>query len=55
MDAIVDEYVEFDKMIDPYVTDTSAYLNEALAEGKTILAEAPRARCSTWTTARTPT
>ena len=39
VDAIVDEYVEFDKLIDPYVTDTSAYLNDALAEGKSILAE----------------
>ena len=39
VDAIVDEYVEFDQMIDPYVTDTSAFLNEALAEGQTILAE----------------
>ncbi len=39
VDAIVDEYVEFDQLIDPYVTDTSAYLNEALAEGQTILAE----------------
>lgn len=39
VDAIVDEYVEFDQQIDPYVTDTSAYLNDALAEGKSILAE----------------
>ena len=39
MDAIVDEYVEFDQQIDPYVTDTSAFLNDALAEGKSILAE----------------
>ena len=39
VDAIVDEYVEFDQLIDPYVTDTSAFLNEALAEGQTVLAE----------------
>ncbi len=39
VDAIVDEYVEFDRLIDPYVTDTSAYLNEALAEGQRVLAE----------------
>ena len=39
VDAIVDEYVEFDQQIDPYVTDTSAFLNDALAEGKSILAE----------------
>ena len=39
VDAIVDEYVEFDHRIDPYVTDTSAFLNDALADGKRILAE----------------
>ena len=39
VDAIVDEYVEFDKLIDPYVTDTSAVLNDALAEGQNVLAE----------------
>ena len=39
VDAIVDEYVEFDALIDPYVTDTSAFLNDALAEGQNVLAE----------------
>ncbi|MDX1545556.1 MAG: adenylosuccinate synthase [Rhodothermales bacterium] len=39
VDQIVEEYVEFDQQIDPYVTDTSAYLNGALAEGKHVLAE----------------
>ncbi|WP_420453947.1 adenylosuccinate synthase [Rubrivirga sp.] len=39
VDAIVDEYVEFDQHIDPYVTDTSAFLNDALAEGQHVLAE----------------
>jgi adenylosuccinate synthase len=39
VDQIVEEYVEFDRHIDPYVTDTSAYLNDALAEGKRVLAE----------------
>ncbi len=39
VDAIVDEYVAFDRLIDPYVTDTAAYLQDALAAGKTILAE----------------
>lgn len=39
VDAIVDEYVEFDKLIDPFVTDTSEYLCRAHAEGKRILAE----------------
>lgn len=39
VDAIVNEYEEFDKTIDEYVTDTSLYLNQALKEGKRILAE----------------
>jgi adenylosuccinate synthase len=39
VDAIIDEYVEFDRLIDPYVTDTTDLLNNALAEGKNILAE----------------
>lgn len=39
VDAIVDEYVEFDHRIDPYVTDTSAFLADALADGKRVLAE----------------
>ncbi len=39
VEQIIDEYVEFDKLIDPYVTDTSQYLGHALKEGKRILAE----------------
>ena len=39
VDAIVDEYVEFDRLIDPYVTDTAAYLQDCLADGKRVLAE----------------
>ena len=39
VDAIIAEYQEFDKQIDPYVTDTSAYLIGALARKKTVLAE----------------
>ena len=39
VDAVVDEYVAFDERIDPYVTDTAAYLQDALEAGKTILAE----------------
>ena len=39
VEQIVEEYVEFDQMIDPYVTDTSAFLNDALAEGQEVLAE----------------
>jgi len=39
VDAIIAEYVEFDKEIDEYITDTSAYLNAALAAGKRVIAE----------------
>ena len=39
VDAIIDEYVEFDKIIDPFVTDTTELLGKALADGKHILAE----------------
>jgi len=39
VDAIIQEYQEFDKKIDEYVTDTSAYLNNALKRKKQILAE----------------
>jgi adenylosuccinate synthase len=39
VDQIVEKYVEFDQLIDEYVTDTSEYLNEALADGKHVLAE----------------
>lgn len=39
VEEIIDEYVEFDKRIDPYVTDTSAFLNDALHSGKEVLAE----------------
>ncbi len=39
VEKIIEEYVEFDKLIDPYVTDTSQYLGNALKEGKRILAE----------------
>jgi len=39
VDEIIEEYVEFDKLLDPYVTDTVYYLNQALADGAHILAE----------------
>ena len=39
VESIIEEYVEFDKLIDPYVTDTAYYINTALREGKKILAE----------------
>jgi adenylosuccinate synthase len=39
VDAIISEYEDFDKTIDPYVTDTSLYLNQALKQGKRVIAE----------------
>lgn len=39
VEQIIEEYVEFDKLIDPYVTDTSQYLCNALKEGQHVLAE----------------
>jgi len=39
VDEIVSQYVEFDRKIDEYVTDTAVYLNDALKRGKRILAE----------------
>jgi len=39
VEKIVEEYVEFDRAIDPYVTDTAALLQDALDEGKRVLAE----------------
>jgi len=39
IDSIIDEYQLFDTRIDPYITDTTALLNNAIKQGKTILAE----------------
>lgn len=39
VDRIIDEYVAFDELIDPYVTDTTYYLNDALKKGQRVLAE----------------
>jgi adenylosuccinate synthase len=39
VDAIIAEYQEFDKQIDEYVTNTSLFLNQALREGKRVMAE----------------
>lgn len=39
VESIIEEYVEFDKLIDPYVTDTTQYLCNAIAAGKQIMAE----------------
>lgn len=39
VEAIIEEYVEFDRRIDPYVKDTVTYLHRALKGGQRILAE----------------
>lgn len=39
VDALIAEYQEFDKKIDPYITDTATYLNNAWRAGKSIIAE----------------
>jgi adenylosuccinate synthase len=39
VDQIIAEYQDFDKQIDPYITDTPAYLHRALADGKRVIAE----------------
>ena len=38
-EKIISEYLAFDKKIDPYVTDSSRFLNQAIAGGKRILCE----------------
>jgi adenylosuccinate synthase len=39
VDKIIAEYEKFDTQIDPFITDTPAYLNNALKKKKAILAE----------------
>lgn len=39
VDEIVDKYLQYDKQLDEFITDTSFYLNEALKQGKKVLAE----------------
>jgi adenylosuccinate synthase len=39
VDQIVNEYLEFDQMIDPYIKDISVLINKAIDEGKNILLE----------------
>lgn len=39
VDAIVKQYLEFDKKIDKYIKDTPAFLNEKIAEGESVLLE----------------
>jgi len=39
VDKVVEAFLEFDRKIDPYVTDISILLNDAIKEGKNILFE----------------
>ena len=39
IEAIIQEYLDFDKIIDPYIKDVSVYLNEAIESGKSVLLE----------------
>ena len=39
VDAIVKEYLEFDKTIDKYIKDVPSFLNNAITEGKSVLLE----------------
>lgn len=39
VDAIVKEYLEFDRTIDKYIKDVPSFLNNAIAEGKSVLLE----------------
>lgn len=39
VESIVREYLEFDRLIDPYIKDVSVYVNNAIEEGKSVLLE----------------
>lgn len=39
IEEIVTEYLSFDVSIDPYITDTTIFLNQAIADGKQVLME----------------
>ncbi|HET54669.1 MAG TPA: adenylosuccinate synthase [Ignavibacteria bacterium] len=39
VDEIIKEYLEFDKVIDPYIKDVPMYLNQAILDNKNILME----------------
>ncbi|NOX38070.1 MAG: adenylosuccinate synthase [Calditrichaeota bacterium] len=39
IDQIIEEYLKFDQLIDPYIKDVSIYLDRAIREGKQILLE----------------
>lgn len=39
VEDIIHQYLEFDKIVDKYIKDVPAYLNNAIAEGKSVLLE----------------
>ncbi len=39
VDKIIDEYLEFDERIDPYIKDTATFLNKAIDGGQSVLFE----------------
>lgn len=39
LDEIIDECIKFDERIDKFITDTSAYLNDAIYQNKSVLLE----------------
>jgi adenylosuccinate synthase len=39
INSIIGEYLDFDVKIDPYIKDTTLFLNQAIAEGKSVLME----------------
>ena len=39
INSIIGEYLDFDVKIDPYIKDTTLFLNQAIADGKSVLME----------------
>ncbi|MBU3741005.1 MAG: adenylosuccinate synthase [Candidatus Kapabacteria bacterium] len=39
IDRLIEEYMAFDTQIDPFITDTTSFLHQAIKDGKSILAE----------------
>ena len=39
VEDLIETYLEFDKLIDPYVTDTTLLINDAIKEGKKVIVE----------------
>jgi adenylosuccinate synthase len=39
VETMITEYMKFDQQIDPYITDTTGFVNQAIKDGKTVLAE----------------